>query len=363
MKIKRTPLLLPACLSFAVVACAGPGTDGIDDESSVGVEDGPQFASSAQALRSLNGRALNGRALNGRALNGRAWNGRAWNGSSLGADTAPGVGWRVEGQQGQQVSLLYANANLSLSGSRLLFNGVSPSQRQLWLSVPASPGVRFRVDGPFPLPNGVDSYHVFVEDNGVLSPMFPDAAGQSIASIPLRGEWNTDPAALGTPQGGAWTNNDRITFAARGFALAKCVELGYRPWVATLARPHRACVRMLRADYCGDGNSWTLDGTLINIYDVSGVQARDSQPPVPGDPLWKWDFEAEWTENGAVCVDDLRIKRWLRENGGSQGTPRCFGSGVDPFNVGRNCGRNRPGSFGVLGTALIMTDYAKWDGP
>ena len=34
---------------------------------------------------------------------------------------------------------------------------------------------------------------------------------------------------------------------------------------------HQACVRMVRADYCGDGRSWTVNGRRVNL----SVNARD----------------------------------------------------------------------------------------
>ena len=30
---------------------------------------------------------------------------------------------------------------------------------------------------------------------------------------------------------------------------------------------HEACVRMVRADYCGDGRSHTVDGMAIDVWD------------------------------------------------------------------------------------------------
>lgn len=342
---------LAAGLSLTLVACGGPADETLDDGPPSSSDVDPPVASTSSALR-----AWNGRAWNGRAWNGRAWNGRAWNGSSFGADGVDGRGWRVEARG----YVLFTAARMSLAASRLVFDGydVSSFSQQLWLSSPAAPGVRFRIDGPFSLttaqglPRGVDSYHVYVEADGVLEPMFPDANGASVAAIPLRGEWNTDEAALGTPQGGAWRDDGRITFAARGFALAKCVEMGYRPWGLTPPDLHRACVRMLRADYCGDGRSWTADGTLVNVYDASGVQVRERAAPYPNDATWQWAFEAEWTEAGAVCVDGFRVQNLAGD------VPQCITGRVLDVLSTRTCGRVTPRSFGAFGTARLMTEFA-----
>jgi len=86
----------------------------------------------------------------------------------------------------------------------------------------------------------------------------------------------------------------------------KCVRFGYHPWqTAPNGGPMRdyfnACVRLLRADYCGDGRAWTRDGTLVDIWDDFGIQTLDGG----GDPTFS--FEAGWTPDGAVCVAHSRI--------------------------------------------------------
>lgn len=50
--------------------------------------------------------------------------------------------------------------------------------------------------------------------------------------------------------------------------------------------------RMARADYCGDGVPHTKSGTLIDLYDIHGIQTV-----VPNDGQ---TFEAGWNEDGAV---------------------------------------------------------------
>jgi hypothetical protein len=88
-------------------------------------------------------------------------------------------------------------------------------------------------------------------------------------------------------------------------AQAKCVRLGYRPWApgpdgGSLRDLYNACIRMVRADYGGDGQGTTRDGMPIDVYDVSGIQTPDM---VAGQ-----DFEAAWDADGAVCVRHVRVK-------------------------------------------------------
>jgi hypothetical protein len=188
-------------------------------------------------------------------------------------------------------------------------------------------------------------------DSGWL-PLFSDDDDSPLLTIPLAGEWNTAEEDLGTPRGGAWTDGGRITFAARGYALAKCVELGYAPWGTLAPALHRACVRTLRADYCGDGKSWTADGTLLNIYDDSGVQARDAARPYPEIPSTQWRFEAEWDDDGAICVASFRVEHR------ADAPPTCARGLVSEVKRLPACGSVSQG-FGRMGTALLMTEWAR----
>jgi len=144
-----------------------------------------------------------------------------------------------------------------------------------------------------------------------------DEHGVPVRAIPVAGRWDY---RVGVEGGGSHIDDpDAFTFACVGYAIAKCVEIGYAPWremrqcegghgckATSLAELHQTCTRAIRADYCGDGTSFTHDGILIDMYDGFGF--RTSQPA--------WPFEAEWTEDGASCAAKLRVP--------SLGTPRCW---------------------------------------
>jgi hypothetical protein len=59
-------------------------------------------------------------------------------------------------------------------------------------------------------------------------------------------------------------------------------------------------IRLVRADYSGDGRGTTRDGQLVDIYDFLGVQSKGDDPAQ--------DFEAAWSPEGAVCVRVTRLK-------------------------------------------------------
>jgi catechol 2,3-dioxygenase-like lactoylglutathione lyase family enzyme len=120
----------------------------------------------------------------------------------------------------------------------------------------------------------------------------PDLDGVQSA-IPMHGVWDD--------LGARHESDTLVTFGCVSGVLAKCIRWGYRPWTVNgrdLIPYHQACTRMARADYCGDGVSHTLDGTLIDIWDAIGIQQR-----TPGSGML---FEASWVESGAYCVSKWR---------------------------------------------------------
>ena len=115
---------------------------------------------------------------------------------------------------------------------------------------------------------------------------------------------------LGSPVSGRSTGTGSFDPAAPGFEIActagafgKCLLFGYHPWKTSAAAPmdrlFRACIRMVRADYCGDGRSWTLNGMAIDIFDRFGVQKADNPPDMV--------LEAAWSPEGAVCIHHARV--------------------------------------------------------
>lgn len=120
----------------------------------------------------------------------------------------------------------------------------------------------------------------------------PDREGVAKA-IPFTGTWD---------ERGNYIESDTITFSCTSGNVAKCARFGYKPWETVNGRSlrdyHQACLRMLRADYCGNGNAHTREGTPINIYDAIGIEAPE--------PAENMVFEAAWSADGATFVNRLR---------------------------------------------------------
>jgi hypothetical protein len=115
------------------------------------------------------------------------------------------------------------------------------------------------------------------------------------------GRWNYSSGAQGN---GGKSSSTGMTFACENVgAIAKCVNMGYKPWKSSsLNTLHQSCVRMVRADFCGDGVSWTKDGTEIDVKDRLGLESNTGYN---GSLMWIW--EATWGPNGARYINDYLL--------------------------------------------------------
>ena len=164
----------------------------------------------------------------------------------------------------------------------------------------------------------------------------PDQQGNRWA-FPLRGQWDLN---------GRHISDDGFTLTCATGAQGKCVRFGYKPWKTLpdgtrLADYHQACVRLVRADYCGNKGT-TKDGMLIDIYDKIGIQGESDTADHDG-----LRFEAAWDTNGALCVAHTRVPENITLEQLTEECPRLRG------HVGETaCNRSEAGS-GSFGPALL----------
>jgi pentapeptide MXKDX repeat protein len=297
--------------SLAITGCA---FDEVDDE--IGSDQSEIIAGNGMSLNgmSLNGMSINGMSLNGMSINGMSINGMSLNGMSLNGMSINGSQLAGTTSGGQPVS---GSGLVGATLAGLLSDGGSLTLRITSAQTLAAPNKQ------------VWAYGLEAQTDTGWQPLCGTQEGVPVLAIPLTGLWNY---ASGVAGGGSWSaSGNAFTFGCRGTALAKCVELGYKPTSSvggtSLRHHHQACTRMLRADYCGDGTSWTTDGTPVNLYDALGIQSDAAA----------WLVDAEWTPNGAVCTNNIRDFQ--------PGSPSCVTTLHDP-----DCG-----SF--AGGALIIDEY------
>ncbi len=267
---------------------------------------------------SLNGISLNGISLNGISLNGISLNGISLNGISLNGTSINGISLNGISLNGISLNGISLNG-ISLNGISLNGTDFIGAHLSGWLSNGDS--LELRIDDIAPLGDAnadVLAYTVSAAVDVGWAPLCgfePDGSIKQALVVP--GTWNV--------QTGAWSDDPAaFSFACRHASIAKCVEFGYKSWLGFSDHQH-ACVRMLRADYCGDGTPHTITGTPINLYDDAGVQL-DTEA---------WPVDAEWGADGALCLNHHR--------GGAQ--PSCY---ADKYS--ETCGSFTSG-------ALLINEY------
>jgi hypothetical protein len=127
------------------------------------------------------------------------------------------------------------------------------------------------------------------------------------------------------PDGDRWAmplldDRGQMQLVCSSGAIGKCVRWGYRPWQAQPGEPamrplHEACIRMVRADYGGNGATATRDGTRIAFCDRSGVHRCPERARL----------EAAWSPSGATCVATPRIAELATLDQLAERYPRLIG--------------------------------------
>jgi hypothetical protein len=152
------------------------------------------------------------------------------------------------------------------------------------------------------------TFHYY-DQNGAPVPMCdPDPQGD-VAAVPIK-----DIHVNGTT-GDIGPRANTLYLACTSGAVGKAVNWGYKPWERTQDE-FEVAVRMIRADYCYDGVSWTVPGTSVAIADKWAINAF----PNPTNPT-----EALWGLSGLHCLASPRNALYPREQVtcGGQVLPDC----------------------------------------
>jgi hypothetical protein len=135
-----------------------------------------------------------------------------------------------------------------------------------------------------------------------------------------------DPDDMAFPIPGYWRDNGRydresqtISFACVQRDVAKCLRNGYAADAVGTSDDVKlfdACTRMMRADYCGNGDSYTVDGTLVRVSDNRYLPPSKVEAPL--------SFEAAWRPTGVACINR---PRWMNDDlrqGHRRVNPSCL---------------------------------------
>lgn len=291
--IARAGWGLPLSILFAAGCAASPYDDA---RSSSACEANPELSLHPQRLagngQNMNGQNLNRLAGNGTNLNGENLNGVSLNGSNLNGQNLNGI--FVNGASNEIVAT--TDDGRVIAGDALVglkIRGVTSSGTPVDLVVSS-----------FERRDDLAYYGITFEDRNVCE---GDDKGMFVPGV-----WDATAARQDRMTVGG--TEISVSFSCRTGAIAKCVTWGYAPWKVG-ADLHQTCTRMVRADYCGTGVSYTKDGTLIDVFDAKGIQL-----PTTSDASLA--FEAGWGPNGAVCASRTRFAATTRD--GAEKMPSCW---------------------------------------
>jgi hypothetical protein len=137
--------------------------------------------------------------------------------------------------------------------------------------------------------------------SAAADPNWPN--GHETYALLVEGE-RYDPVAK-TVQAADVSDEDWFNIACAGSALSKMVLMRYDPRIApgsvyhTTPQERQATLKMLTADYCGTGRSFTVSGHPLLWENDAGshmIEAGDVDT-----------LEAVWDENGATCLSTPRL--------------------------------------------------------
>jgi hypothetical protein len=130
-----------------------------------------------------------------------------------------------------------------------------------------------------------------------------DTGENELAQFSQGSQWDVMTAARAD-------DSNLVSVSCASGGIGRCEQWGYRPWaegqvtssgvVEKLVDAHQSCMYMKRADYCGNGDTYTEDGTMIGIDDNFTPAFQKSG----GDKI-----EALWGPKGAICLDPANRRR------------------------------------------------------
>lgn len=321
-------LIVLAPFAFGLLACSSTSGGGSDDvsvcdlnpEASVGTR---RLATNGISLNSgyLNGTQLQSGYLNGIQLNAGYLNGLTLNGIALNGVWQNGVWQNGLALNGVQNNGIQSNG---IQNNGVQNNGVDAAANELVGTSDDGSALRGdalvgkTIDGV--LSDGrtialvVDGFERS-EDRKLayyrLSFQGQNVCGDGGKGMFVPGVWDATAAHHDQTEVGGKTVT--ASFSCTNGVIAKCVVWGYAPWIVG-AELHQTCTRMARADYCGNGVSFTKNGTAIDVFDAKGVQAPANESG--------FEFEAAWGPNGAACV--ARTRYDAKSADGTPVLPSCW---------------------------------------
>ncbi len=198
------------------------------------------------------------------------------------------AGWQLRGKRNE---VEYSGADLL--GSRWRLSTAAGDPVEVWISayqIISSNQARYTFQTR--TPNGAVAYVCDPDANG-------DHSAIAIKNLTVDRE-----------TGAMVAREHTLYIACLSGAVGKAYKWGYNP--DNGVSEFEAAVRMVRADYCFDGASWTVNGTSMQVQDIWG-----SGPFLyPGNAT-----EAVWTRTGLACLSQPRWTVYTQAQVSCNGAP------------------------------------------
>ncbi|MCA9652173.1 MAG: hypothetical protein KC501_19825 [Myxococcales bacterium] len=148
-----------------------------------------------------------------------------------------------------------------------------------------------------PIPTYGLSYHDPKDPDAPLANVCPGRVPDETSVVLVADELYDEATKTVQPEQYGW-----VTMACGGHAVAKLKFLGHDPndGYGSSWEQRQAALKMITADYCGTGQSFTqLGQPLMWVDELDNFPA--SALPYLG------QVEARWSEEGALCLDEPRL--------------------------------------------------------
>lgn len=219
-------------------------------------------------------------------------------------DAVSAVGGEI---RGSAAGVTYTGAELVASRWHLtLFTEAGELSRTMW------------IDAHVPVADGPPGY-VFKYDDEQGTPTFLCPADEhGTHEVFALADLSVDPDT-----GAMSTRAETLYLACTSGAVGKANTWGYVHGALDIA-DFEAAVRVVRADYCGDGVSWTVPGLEVQLVDAWGVNTF-VDPTTP--------TEAVWGDHGALCLSRPRNAAFLPGDVTCDGAPLplCEGAALADY--------------------------------
>jgi hypothetical protein len=192
---------------------------------------------------------------------------------------------------------------LSSSGYSVPVHIEWTGETDFWVSAPAGPARTSVYKLTTMLPTGIlgSICDELPAVSGTIS-VDDDIDPAELAVVFEGDRYNSHSGIIEIPGKTGWFNIACVGTALAKMHLLRHTSAGNGSTSSPSWEQRQAMLRLLSADYCGDGDAYARNGTPLLFEDQDGR----FRPNAPSGNIESLNVEAIWTAAGALCLDDPR---------------------------------------------------------